>query len=175
MGKHSKTTTDDISQLRLQTSLIESQISDLYSLVRTVRSHLKASREYGAKAINDLDGRINELSERMDVNGLDMKEEVSVESLRLPDDYQRAEMLRLAASAGPHPDQIVPMAQKFLAFVSGGSTVNPSEQARKVDLINAAKRDFVTDLLADYEDLSDSASVNVGRVRAVLRRAAGLS
>lgn len=149
MGKHSKTSNDT-----------EARIDRL-------------AQEF-SNAYENIAEQIKELSKRVD-HGLYRAEHVEAETVPIPNEYQRAEVLRMAANANLHPDQIVPTAQKFLAFVSGESTVNPSEQARKVDLINATKRDFVNDLMEDYVGLSDSHTVTVGQVRQVLRRAAGLS
>lgn len=151
MGKHSKTSNDT-----------EARIDRL-------------AQEF-SNAYENIAEQIKELSKRID-HGLYRAEMAPIEAelAPIPNEYQRAEVLRMAANANLHPDQIVPTAQKFLAFVSGESTVNPSEQARKVDLINATKRDFVNDLMEDYVGLSDSHTVTVGQVRQVLRRAAGLS
>lgn len=168
MGKHSKTTTD-ISEL-------QSQISELYSLVGSVRRHLASSRQFGAKALNDMDQKITELSERISERDSDKTEGARVEMPAIPNEYQRAEVLRLASNVNLHPDLIVPMAQKFLAFVSGTEAPSGEEQAaRNAKFIVRVKQDFVNDLIADYLGLSYSHTVTVGQVRQVLRRAAGLS
>lgn len=186
MGKHSKTTTDDILFPKRAVSDLRRQVQDLYELVGSLR----ASRDYGIQALKRIDAKFDNideafssvandvlsLRERLDDLGSDKTEYAQPESLRLPDAYQRAEALRLATSANLHPDQIVPTAQKFLAFVSGEEQPVSTEQAvRNLKLIKRANEDFVNDLLDEYADLSDSAAVNVGRVREVLRRAAGLS
>lgn len=128
-----------------------------------------------SNAYENIAEQIKELSKRVD-DGLYRAEHVEAETVPIPNEYQRAEVLRMAANANLHPDQIVPTAQKFLAFVSGTETVSPSEQAaRNAKFMVRVKQDFVNDLIADYLGLSYSHTVTVGQVRQVLRRAAGLS
>lgn len=171
MGKH-KITTDDIQSL-------QGQITGLKMTQAKRDNEFTQARQDVLKALNDMNGRLKELSERISDRDSDKAEYAQPEMASIPNEYQRAEMLRMAANANLHPDQIVPTAQKFLAFVSGETaSVQESAESRAARDLKfgvSVKRDFVNDLLDDYADLSDSASVNVGRVREVLRRAAGLS